>query len=613
MQAPLVPSLDENEQRLRDVYADCADVVFRRFAVGGKTNALLLYIDGLTNIEELDRSVLAPLMKPAPEPAGYEGGAGAEQPAGQASVPGAEPPAGQGAGPPSGQPSASPSGSQEGQAQGQPQSHPAEPSSGQPSASPPGLQEGQPQGQPQDQSSGAQPGHPGAPTAQLSGQPGGQPSGPPREPPTPAPDQLLNLRIPVSDTKQVTDIAGVVREVSIGSAVLLIDGRPGGMAFFLSKWEKRSPDEPKAEPVIRGPREGFTETLSDNTAMLRRKIRSPQLKMRPVEVGRFTQTRVIVAYIEGLADAALVEDVTDRLSQIDIDGILESGYIEELIEDNPWSPFPQLLSTERPDAAAAGLLEGRVVMLVDGTPFALVVPTTLPSLLQSSEDYYQRFWLSTAVRWLRYLFFVLSLLLPSAYVAVLTYHQEMLPTALLLSVARSREEVPFPALVEALLMEITFEALREAGVRLPKQVGTAVSIVGVLVIGEAAVSAGLVSAPMVMVVSLTGIASFTIPRYNAGFAFRMLRFPIMLLAGTLGLLGTMLGVIAIIVHMCRLRSFGVPYLSPLSPADRTAMRDVFIRAPWWMPGMRPQPGGAINPRRKSGGGSPEARPDGAQG
>ena len=483
-QRPLSLDLSENEDVLQSIYADCSDIVFRHFFIGGKTNALLLYIGGLTNVEEIDKSVLAPLML-----------------------------------------------------------HKAESS---------------------DQ-----------------------------------PELLVGQYIPVSKTKKVTDVAGVIEEISIGNPVMLIDGQPHGLSFSLAKWEKRAIEEPKAEPTIRGSREGFTESLEVNTAMLRRKIRSPQLKMKSMQIGRYSLTRVVIAFIEGLADKTLVEEVTNRLRQIDIDGILESGYIEELIEDYPWSPFPQVLTSERPDVAAASLLEGRVVLLVDGTPFVLVVPINIFSLLQSPEDYYQRFWISTAIRWLRYLFFLLSLLLPSAYVAVLTYHQEMIPTSLLLSVAKSREEVPFPALVEALIMEITFEALREAGIRLPKQVGTAISIVGALVIGEAAVSAGLVSAPMVMVVSLTGIASFTIPRYTAGFAFRLLRFPIIFLAGTLGFLGIMLGIIAIIVHLSSVRSFGVPYLSPLSPAKGRELKDVLVRAPWWMLNTRPHLTGQYNKYRQS--------------
>ena len=229
--------------------------------------------------------------------------------------------------------------------------------------------------------------------------------------------------------------------------------------------------EPDAEPVIRGPREGFIETLRVNTSLLRRKIRHPLLKMKQMDIGGYTETQVIVAYIEGFADSTLVDEVTNRLKRIKIDGILESGYIEEMIQDYPFSPFPQLLTTERPDVAAACLLEGRVVILIDGTPITLIAPCTFASLLQAPEDYYNHFYISTFIRWLRYLFFFIALLAPSAYVAILTFHQEMLPTSLLLTIAQSREQIPFPALVEAFIMEITFEALREAGVRLPKQVG----------------------------------------------------------------------------------------------------------------------------------------------
>jgi hypothetical protein len=246
-----------------------------------------------------------------------------------------------------------------------------------------------------------------------------------------------------------------------------------------------------------------------------------------------------------------------------------------------------------------------VVILVDGTPFVLIMPTSFFSLLQSSEDYYHRFMISTLIRWLRYGFLFIALLLPSVYVALLTFHQEMVPTSLLLTFAQSREEIPFPALVEALMMEITFEALREAGIRLPKQVGSAVSIVGALVIGQAAVSAGLVSAPMVMVVAITGIASFSIPRYNLGITIRMLRFPIIFLAGTFGLLGIILGILVIITHLCSVRSFGVPYMSPMGPMQASEMKDVMFRAPWWSLRTRPHLTGDFNPNRQPAGQKPD--------
>ena len=309
-----------------------------------------------------------------------------------------------------------------------------------------------------------------------------------------------------------------------------------------------------------------------------------------------------MAYIEGFADSTLVDEVTNRLKRIKIDGILESGYIEEMIQDYPFSPFPQVLTTERPDVAAACLLEGRVIILIDGTPITLIAPCTFASLLQAPEDYYNPFYISTFIRWLRYIFFFIALLAPSAYVAILTFHQEMVPTSLLLTIAESREQIPFPALVEAFIMEITFEALREAGVRLPKQVGAAVSIVGALVIGQAATAAGLVSSPMVMVVAITGIASFLVPRYATGISIRILRFPIMILSGMLGLLGVMLGITAIVAHMCTLKSFGVPYLNSTAPLKIRNLKDVLVRAPWWAMDTRPEffSKDTSNQRRESG-------------
>ncbi|MGN7401227.1 spore germination protein [Cytobacillus praedii] len=420
---------------------------------------------------------------------------------------------------------------------------------------------------------------------------------------------MLENKIPVTNLRKLSTLPECIDSISTGNPLLLCDGINIGYSLCLAKWEKRAIGEPTAEVGIKGPREGFTETINVSTSQLRRIIKSPSLKMEELFIGQLTKTKVVISYIEGIANHTLIEEVHNRLERIKIDGILDSGYIEELIEDHPYSPFPQILSTERPDVVCSNLLEGRVAILVDGTPFVIVAPTTFFSLLQSHEDYYQRFPISSAVRWLRYLFLIISVLLPSLYVAILTFHHEMVPTALLLSVAASREAVPFPALVEALMMEVTFEALREAGIRLPKQVGAAVSIVGALVIGQAAVQAGLVSAPMVIVVAITGIASFMIPRYAMGIGFRILRFPIIFLAGALGLLGVMMGIIAIIVHLSTIRSFGVPYLSPLAPLKGSELKDTLIRAPWWKLNTRPHLTGDYKKNRQS----PGLKPDPAKG
>jgi spore germination protein KA len=412
-------------------------------------------------------------------------------------------------------------------------------------------------------------------------------------------NQLLEQNVTVAQTTKLQSFAELIDHVLFGEAVMLIDGESSAIALSTKKWDHRSVEEPLTEAVIRGAREGFTENIRTNTALLRRRIRTENLKMESMKIGRVTKTDVVIAFIDGIVTDSVVTEIKSRLERIDIDGVLESGYIEELIEDNPFSPFPQIQNTERPDVVAANLLEGRVALFVDGTPFVLITPITLYGLMQSSEDYYERSFIMTMLRWIRFLFILIALLLPSLYIAITTYHQEMLPTNLLLSVASARESSPFPAFFEALMMEITFEALREAGVRLPRPVGSAVSIVGALVIGQAAVQAGIVSAPMVIVVSITGIASFTIPRFNLGVSIRMLRFPIMIMAGVLGLFGIVIGLLIILIHLSKLRSLGVPYLSPMAPITWDNLKDVLIRAPHWAQGLRPRVFGYQNPQRRA--------------
>ncbi|MBD2860507.1 spore germination protein [Paenibacillus oceani] len=400
-------------------------------------------------------------------------------------------------------------------------------------------------------------------------------------------DEVLNRTLPVSQISESDNFGDCMQRVLSGDVGLIVDGSGRALIMGLRGAEHRSVTEPETESTVRGPREGFTELLRTNTTLLRRKIKSPRLKMKPLIVGKETNTDIVVSYIDGLADPELVKEVVRRIEAIDMDGVLESGYLEEMIQDHGYSPFPQIMYTERPDTASGALLEGRVVILTDGTPFALIVPVTIWSFLQANEDYYERFQISSFLRSVRSLFMFIALTTPALYIAVTTFHQEMLPTTLLLSVAAAREAIPFPAVVEALIMELSFEALREAGVRLPKAVGQAVSILGALVVGQAAVEAGIVSAPLVIVVSITGIASFAIPKFNAAISVRLLRFPLMLLAAVFGLYGIVIGGMIIIGHLARLRSFGVPYLAPVSPLTFSDMKDTFIRVPWWMMKRRP--------------------------
>lgn len=399
---------------------------------------------------------------------------------------------------------------------------------------------------------------------------------------------LKDSILTVGDIAEISDFGTLFAFLMSGCAILLLDGYSQGLSIAMGGGEGRQVSEPSNESVIRGPREGFTERLGTNVALIRRKIKDPRLWLEFKRIGKVTKTNVAVAYIKGIANDKVVEEVRKRLDRIDIDGILESGYIEELIQDETFTPFPTINNTERPDVAAAELLEGRIVILVDGTPFALFVPALFVGFFQASEDYYQRSDISTFLRVLRFASFLITLLGPSLYIAITTFHQEMLPTQLLISLAAQREGVPFPAFFEALGMEITFEILREAGVRMPKAIGQAVSIVGTLVIGTAAVDAGIVSAAMVIVVSITAIASFVLPGFNLSISVRMLRFPLMALAASFGIFGIIVGLIALVLHLCSLRSFGVPYMSPVAPMIPADQKDTLFRFPHWALKTRPR-------------------------
>ena len=410
---------------------------------------------------------------------------------------------------------------------------------------------------------------------------------------------IKNYVVTISHINEAENMNDLVTAVLCGNVVLLINGQSTALILENKGWETRTISEPQSEVLVRGPKEGFVENLTTNITLIRRRLRSPNLIFEDFHIGRITYTAVTLTYIKGIVSPDLVAEVRRRLGRIDIDGVLESGYLEEFIEDDSYSPFPQILHTERPDRVVAALLEGRIAILTDGTPFALIAPAEFTTFMSSPEDYYERYTLGTAILWLRYIALAITLLLPSTYIAVTTFHQEMIPTRLLISIASSRQGVPFPALVEALAMEFTFEAIREAGIRMPRAVGQAVSIVGALVIGQAAVQAGIVSPLMIIVVAVTGMASFITPSYNVGVSLRLLRFPMMLLGGTMGLFGIMTGILAIIIHMAGLRTFGVPYLASLAPLHMSDLKDVLVRAPWWAMDNRPVETAKLNRRRQA--------------
>lgn len=393
--------------------------------------------------------------------------------------------------------------------------------------------------------------------------------------------------LPASELADCDNLEDSILAILIGDAVLFIDTTENSIIIGAKGWPMRGVSEPNTESLIRGPRDGFTETFRVNTALVRRRIRDHKLKLKQMRVGKRSFTDVGVMYIEDIVTPELVEEVTRRIKTIDIDAIIESGYIEQLIEDNYMSPFPQINVTERPDEVAASLYEGRVAILVDNSPFALIVPTTLNSLFQSPEDYYDRWYVATILRVIRYMASIISLVLPALYIAVTSFHPGILPAKLVISIAAARQGIPFPALIEAFLLEVTFELLREAGLRLPVPIGGAIGIVGGIVIGQAAVEAGIVSPIMVIIVAITAISSFSIPNYSLSVGFRMLRFMLMVFAGVLGLYGIMLGILLILSHLVRLKSFGIPYMSPYVSFVGSDFKDTIVRVPSFLMGKRP--------------------------
>lgn len=406
---------------------------------------------------------------------------------------------------------------------------------------------------------------------------------------------LKDVAMTVGEIKEITNLEIILTSLLSGDTIFLIDGYAQVLVISNRHWVERGVSEPTAQTVVRGPQEGFNENVRVNTALIRRRIKDSNLRIESREIGVRTKTNVAIVYIQDIANDKIVEEVHLRLDRINIDGILDSGNIEEFIQESAYSPFPTVFNTERPDVVAAALLEGRIAIVVDGTPFVLLVPALFIQFFQSPEDYNQRSIIGSLIRSLRFVAFSISLLAPAVFIAITTFHQSMLPPSLLMSLAAQREGVPFPAFVEALIMEITFEILREAGIRMPRSIGSAMSIVGAFVIGTAAVEAGLISAMMVIVVSITAITSFVPPSYEMAISVRMIRFVFMALAAVFGMFGIVVGLIVFILHLCSLRSFGIPYMAPIAPFNVTSQKDTLIVSPIWKMTNRPRLIGQKNP------------------
>lgn len=350
---------------------------------------------------------------------------------------------------------------------------------------------------------------------------------------------------------------------------------------------RRTPKEPSAEMSIRGSRDGFTESMDTNVSLVRSRLKDPKLSLKQWVLGERTQTRVLLIYIQDLANPRIVDEVERRLGQIHVDGVIDSGTLEQWIEDNHWSPYPQLQSTERPDKVAASLLEGRMAILVDGTPFALLAPAVMVSFFQTTDDYAQRWISGTAMRFTRMVALAMSIFAPSLYIALTMYNPELIPVKMVLQLAATREGIPLPILLEALFMEVMVELVREAGNRMPQQMGQSFTIVGGLVIGDIAVQAGVVSPIMVVAVGLTALGAFAIPNYEAAFVTRMVRFPMLLMTAMFGVIGTLGFALVLIAHLCTLKSFGIPYLTPFTQLALLDWQDTLIRGPVQLSTTRP--------------------------
>lgn len=372
----------------------------------------------------------------------------------------------------------------------------------------------------------------------------------------------------------------VVQNLTDGNIIIVIDGWEHVISCEIPGVQTRSVSEPTMEPVVFGPHNSTIEDLKTNIGLLRALIKTPKLKFKLLHAGTNCRRDVVYGYLSDVVNPDDLLLFEERVAQVKDKEILDTTFLEEWVEHSVYTPFPQVRYTERPDVATSALLRGKIIALVQGSPTIMICPGLFIEFFTTSEDYYQRTVYSTLIRWLRIIAFVMAITLPSLYIALTTFHSELIPTVLLLAILDTREKIPFPAFVEALLMEFFFELLREAGIRLPRPIGSAVSIVGALVIGQAAIQAKIASPIMVIVVALTGIASFAMPQYNLAISLRVLRFPLMILAATLGGFGLMIGYIIILLHLTQLKCLSQPYLSGLAPLDmRRMMRDLLARQP----------------------------------
>ena len=380
-----------------------------------------------------------------------------------------------------------------------------------------------------------------------------------------------------ADIKEVYYLENCVEEILAGNAGVIADGYERAFIISAKKVPSRGVNKPDTEISVQGPQDAFTESLRTNTVLIRRRIRCADLKCIQLKLGKETMTDIAVMYIDKKADERVVEKLISRLKRAKEENIFDSGYIEQLVIKDKKTPFPLVQLTERPDKAAAGLTEGRVAIICDNSPFVVLAPAVLFSFYQASEDYYQNWLISSFIRLIRTAAGLIAFTLPGLYVAVTMYDPSMLPTELSLHLAGARMGVPVSTMTEVIALELAFETLREAGVRMPAAVGGTLGVVGGIIIGQAAVDAGLVSPMVVIVTAVTGICGFSIPSQQLTSAYRLIKFFVIIASALLGVYGFMLSVLCVFIHLSAIESFGLPYLYPLG--EKTWLKDTFFRLP----------------------------------
>ena len=410
-------------------------------------------------------------------------------------------------------------------------------------------------------------------------------------------ETLISRDLSGYEIQSVDNWFEAVEAINYGKTLILVEGCREALVVETKGWDRRGIEKPDNERVIVGPHESFNETLKNNTSLLRRLIRNQDLVTELIHLGKQNRTDAALLYLEGLTDPQLLERVRGRLESLSTDYIGGAGVLEQFIEDNPWMPFPQLLVTERPDRAASYLMEGKVLIILDGNPTVLAAPATFYSLLHGAEDYYLRLPYAAFTRLLRLLALFLCTFLPAIYVGLFLYHTETLPVELLLSVTASRESVPFSTVAEILFMEFAFELLRESAIRVPGTIGNTIGIVGALILGQAAVEAGIVSTVLIVVIAFTGLASFAVPNYTFSFGYRFMRFFFTILAACFGFVGIAAGLVFTFSYLAGQESFGVPFLAPVTPRIKTEP-DRLFRGPVWSMDRRPAYEHPLNRRRQ---------------